>query len=134
MFRFTIRHIMIAIALVAILLGYWVWKGRMERISRFYSQESRFHVSEKFIVDGQAFDERLIAEKYERMAVAAMSRGDEAKAKQLRELGVKSRKRLDSLNWLSRYHETLAWKYLRAESRPWSPLEPDPPPPVVPGP
>jgi hypothetical protein len=124
---------MAAIALVSLLLGYWSWKERMQRFSRSYSQQSNHHVSQAHIVAHRAHDERLRGDQYQQMAWAATKVWDEEKAEKLKRLAAKSYEKLNEWNWLSRYHDALAWKYWRAESRPWLPVEPDPPAPV-PGP
>jgi hypothetical protein len=122
---------MAAIALVALLLGYRSWKERMHRLSRSYFQRSNHHVSQADIAARQAYVERLRGDRYQRMAWAATEVGNEEEAGKLKRMAAKSFEKFDELNWLSRYHEELAWKYWRAESRPWLPVEPDPPTPVL---
>jgi hypothetical protein len=61
------------------------------------------------------------------MDCAAAKLGEAEKSEKLRGLAAKAYERFNELNWLSRYHDALAWKYWRAESRPWLPVEPDPP-------
>jgi hypothetical protein len=121
---------MAAIALVSLLLGYRSWKERMQRLSRPYSQLSNHHVSQAHIAASRAHEERLRGDRYQQMAWATTKVGNEEEAEKLERLAAKSYEKFNELNWLSRYHDALAWKYWRAESRPWLPVDPDPPPPV----
>src|SRR5271170_884714 len=128
--RFTLRQLMAAIALVSLLLGYRAWKERMQRLSRSYLQQSNLQASQADSAARRARDERLRGDQYQKMAWAAAEVGNEEEAEKLRRLAARSYEKFNELNWLSRYHDALAWKYWRAESRPWLPVEPDPLPPI----
>ncbi len=101
----------------------------MDRLSHTYSRQSSDHVSERYTIAARAHEERRRGDNYQGGALIAAKAGDDKEAQRLKELAAKSFERADKLNWLSRYHEALAWKYWRASDRPWLPVEPDPTPP-----
>jgi hypothetical protein len=128
--RFRLWQLMAAIALVSLVLGYRSWKLRMERLSRSYFEQSNHHVSQTDIFARRAYVERQRGDRYQLMAWTATKVGNATEAENLKSLAAKSYENFNEWNWLSRYHEALAWKYWRAEGRPWLPVEPDPPAPV----
>jgi hypothetical protein len=127
--RFTLRSMMAAIALASLFLGYRSWRERMDRLSHWYSRQSNDHLSKAHIIAARAYEERRRGDKYQEGALIAARAGDMKEAERLKGLAVESYERFDRLNWLSRHHDALAWKYWRASDRPWLPVNPDSAPP-----
>jgi hypothetical protein len=107
-FRFTVRRLMVAMAIVALLLG----GGILGRRSLDYRRLAAFHEQMEQRKERAVRGIEILARAANDPADAAAARRDAAYEAQI-----------------GRHHAALKAKYLRAASRPWLPVPPDPPPP-----
>jgi hypothetical protein len=113
--RVTIRGMMIAIAILAILLGVWIEWGRHTRRDFFSNRASRDAVWETTF--------RQLEKVWSRMADQTQKAG--LNAGPARQAAAKAAKKAD-------YHAAMKRKYEAAASRRWFFVEPDPPEPPWP--
>jgi hypothetical protein len=112
--RFTIRWLMVAVAVMATLL-------MAEKMRRAWHERSL--KAAEYAAEAKSWSDD--ASKVESMMVRPRSRSDAASRQRLAELGEVARNYRDHerSNW------ELASKYARAAARPWLPIERDPPEP-----
>jgi hypothetical protein len=103
--RFTVRRLMVAVAIVGLLMGTGLWAVRMRTLSAAYRERAFEFGGEPAV--GRNLDFKVITEDGEYISVHK-----------------------DENYWLRReWGHKLAEKYRRLADRPWLPVEPDPPPP-----
>ncbi len=100
--RFTVRRLMVAVALAAVAIGGVAWVARVERLASEYRRQYARHSAE--------------VQRYGEEASKALGLGG-------------GRERHVRASRLAAYHARLESKYGRAAHNPWLPVEPDPPPP-----
>ena len=112
--RFTLRRLLVVIALLAVLMAAGLEAARATRRAREYRQYAVAHAAFRDLSLGEA-------EQY-RDAYNHGEWADDKEKTQLlqREAGERA---------LARHYDTLAAKYRRAARFPWLPVEPDPPQP-----
>lgn len=112
--RFTIRRLMVVVALAAALLmaakTCWVWRERRQKAAEYAAE------AESWSDD---------ASKVERMMVKPRSGADAASRRRLAELSEVATNYREH----ERSYRELAAKYARAAAHPWLPMEPAPPDP-----
>jgi hypothetical protein len=101
----TTRRWMVVVAVVAIGSGAWILSAR----SQTYAIESGYHSL-------MEAENRRIVEEYEAGRIGFTGRGSVDAF-------------IDRARRLAAYHATLMRKYELASSRPWLPVQPDPPAP-----
>ena len=110
--RFTVRRLMVAVAVISVLLT----AGIVGRRWMDFSRRARSHAA-------QAWGYSLEAGNSYQLAYDDIRSGNgEASARESAEEGA-------TWHGLALYHDALRRKYERAMWRPWSPVAPDPPPP-----
>jgi hypothetical protein len=117
-FQFTVRRVMIGIAVVACSLGGFVWSVRMKRLSAIYHQRAADYLSS--------------AETYRQLAEGEVDGSGwytETDGVHI-ENGISGRR--NRAIKLRSYYARLGRKYLRAAARPWTPVGTDPPVPTIP--
>ena len=108
--RFTVRRLMIAIAIVAVFLGVWLWaerrRARFKALAHWHDMQVVYVVVEYLLPDGSCiFEVTSLPQKI----------GDpHVPPRQQR---------------ICTWNYQLAQKYRRAARYPWLPVEPDPPEP-----
>jgi hypothetical protein len=108
--RFTVRRLMLVVAIIAVALGGGVWVVEMMRLSHAYRLRAALHVQKH---------RHLLSVPHGRfegaLATISMSLGlEKAYERRLRSIA---------------YHVSMKQKYDRAAARPWLVLSPDPPEP-----
>src|SRR5690348_8766850 len=106
--RFTIRQLMLAIVLVAVL----TWCGRVGAAWKSYRDTARFHAASKAAIDKDLAPYLRIQQEYGGGFCGITARWMAAAS--------------DRAEW----HRAMNEKYQRAAGRPWRPVEPDPPAPA----
>lgn len=142
--RFTLKRIMRTTAVVGLLLGALARLDRLQRVSARYqriadgaasSETSMRNLAAQ--VARQARDGAALAAGFDRLA--AISHRYEARvaaagvASLLRRRGRRQRSEAPLYEGHVRFFEDMREKYREAAQRPWSPVEPDPPRPPLPG-
>jgi hypothetical protein len=112
--RFTIRRLMVVVAVVATMLT-------AEKMRRAWWERSL--KAAEYAAEAKSWSED--ASKVERMMVKPRSRSDPASRQRLADLDGVARNYRDH----ERSYRELASKYTRAAARPWLPIEHDPPDP-----
>src|SRR5271166_3056724 len=146
-FRFTVRRMMFAVALIAVLLGVGIEAVRLKRYrdrcvakasehsswELFYSNleksgRNMAELQESFLANTQRFQELSSRAKQtpDSKEIAEKILEDVETA---RRSALEQRDRLLKFADYAAYHAALKQKYLRASDRPWQSVEPDPPPP-----
>lgn len=112
--RFTIRRLMVAVALVAGVLmaakTCWVWRERRQKAAEYAAEADSWSVE---------------ASKVERMMVKPRSSTDAASRRRLAELSEVATNYREH----ERSNRELAARYARAAAHPWLPIEPVSPDP-----
>ena len=108
--RFTIRSLMVVVAVVATILT-------AEKIRRNWRERSLKATA--YSAEAKSWSDD--ASKVERMMVMPRSRSDPASRERLADLEKVARNYRDH----ERSHRELASQYARAAARPWLPIEPD---------
>ncbi len=112
--RFTLRRLLIVIALLGVLMATLLEAARATRRAREYRQLADAHAAFRDLSLGEA---------------------DEYRYAYVHRAAADNRAGTDLLRWeanqraLARHYDVLAGKYRRAARFPWLPVEPDPPPP-----
>ncbi len=137
--RFTVRRLMVAVALAGLVMGGGVWSYRMWRLSRYYSGLAQaYNTGENMYrqIGAMNFD---LAQVDEKRSLQLWSPQFGAKLhKALREREEKPTERhgrsaagahdvLAQPKRTADYFAAVARKYERAARFPWLPVEPDPP-------
>jgi hypothetical protein len=107
--RFTLRRMMAAVAVVAVMLASWLGALELRRLSTAYLQKSVGH-------SGQERIERRNLE-WQVKALSSTARGGNLNSIVLAEA-------------VTEHHRSWAARYLRASRRPWESVPPEPPPPT----
>ena len=111
--RFTLRRLMLAVAILALLLGVWLWgerrRARFSALAGWHERQVLWNLC--VIVGYPGPDGEYI---YEAQARSQMPGNPPMSPHQQR---------------ISTWHYQIAMKYYRAARNPWLPVEPDPPPP-----
>jgi hypothetical protein len=153
--RFTVRTIMVAIALMALALGGVLWSGRLQRqaayyafVAKAYEVEAKNHSSmirfyreeakklkrpdirrpggyEDFTLFSNDWGGRLTTTRQHEWDPHASRPSDPDPARE----EVKLLAQAERERARAAYFAALGTKYRRAASHPWLPAEPDPPPP-----
>ena len=114
-FRFSVRRIMLAVAIASILLAPIARNRSMEASAKFHLAQASACMKR---AGGAPMDciltRNLTAEELDRCAEAEFRRRGPAQLKEFK---------------LHRYHVNLYWKYHDAARHPWLPVAPDPPEP-----
>jgi hypothetical protein len=119
--RFTVRRLMLAVAIVALLAG----AERLWRRSRAFSYLADEHGLRYDYWREEGLDHATGAAKHRDLAII----GDEESRQQHRRLAVQEGEIAADLAKTAAYHERLWRKYEHAARYPWLPVEPDPPEP-----
>ena len=112
--RFTLRRLLLVIALLAVLMATGLELGRATRRAREYRQLAVAHAAFRDLSLGEADDYRYA---YRHRTTADNRAGTDLLRSEAHERA------------MARYYDALFAKYLRAARFPWLPVEPDPPPP-----
>lgn len=123
--QFTMRRMMIAVAVLAIILGIGVILRRRHE----YRTVARIHRSLGLKAAASQRVASWKADRHDEMAKTSRSRQD---YDDLRASAMKSRSIANWLALMERYHFELGRKYEEAVSRPWRLAPPDPIPPPRP--
>jgi len=123
--RFTIRLLLIVVAIVAVLLAGGIGATRLVRRSRHFRQLAVSHANEERLLP------RLVAKK---VAILGMAETfAERHSRKEYEGYLKADIRfMEYLRLLIAYHARMKQKYERAASHPWEFVPPDPPAPTFP--
>ncbi len=146
--RFTVRRIMVAVAVLALILGGSLEAIRLKRYRDECLTRAATHAESERYSRGMEHMAREMAETAESFLAIlqrwTVSRGSflrmttiirEAERKRAELAEQQKRSAADERGQEARYaeyaayHEALKRKYLRAAARPWQSVEPDPPPP-----
>jgi Tfp pilus assembly protein FimT len=112
--RFTLRRLLIVIALLAVLIAAGLEGARATRRAREYRQIAVAHAAFRDLSLGEAEAYRYV---YIHKAPADSRAGTDLLRSEAKERA------------LARHYEALSAKYRRAARFPWLPVEPDPPQP-----
>lgn len=113
--RFTVRRLMVVVAIVAMILGVWLWaERRRARFSALESWHDRQVLWDVCIIAGHPGPDGEYVWEAEPRPRPLKPGTPRASPHQLR---------------ISTWHYRLASKYRRAARYPWLPVEPDPPEP-----
>jgi hypothetical protein len=116
-FQFTVRRVMIGIAVVACSLGGFVWSVRMKRLSAIYHQRAADYLDS--------------AEMYRQLAEGE-GVGEVGWINENEIPGETSAGRTNRMIKLRSHYAQLGRKYLQAAARPWAPVGADPAAPTFP--
>jgi hypothetical protein len=115
--RFTVRRLMVAVAIVSLPLGWWRYR-EMAALSERYRQKYGWYYGLATLDLGEA-------EEWDQMAVEKRKSAAQHPAWTLDQMAVASAGK----RRMGNYYRDLASKYARAVARPWLPVAPDPPEP-----
>jgi hypothetical protein len=118
--RFTVRRLMLVVALAGLAMGVGIWSYKMRQLSGGYARAAKFH---RAWLDRYREREAVILQAIGRLETVAARRSVVPPSH--------DRHREDAADYARKadYREALALKYERAARYPWLPVEPDPPPP-----
>jgi hypothetical protein len=123
--RFTVRRLMVAVAVVAILIGIILQVVRAIRFSRSAARFAEFEA----VWRENAVDDRRMAEHSRRLLADGLDRSNYAQV--LLQSADSDTQRAEKADTLAAYLGRMKAKYLAAARRPWLAVEPDPPWPVL---
>jgi hypothetical protein len=134
--RFSMRHLMIMVAIVALALGLAVigrGRGQYLQLANYHAQSAQGAVSlqNHLIATAGRAEEGARATPWKR-AYVLPSDGQPANFQSLAETAVHLRTRASHWSRMASYHNGLRQKYTEAASRPWQLIPSDPPPPSDP--
>jgi Tfp pilus assembly protein PilX len=129
--RFTVRRMMIAVAVVAVLIGVGLQIRRAIRFSRLsanYLELAAMDAEYESILRKRERNHRELAEieresadKFQQSSIVEL----------WRRLAQEDTDRADKFKLLAEYHASMKAKYQAAARRPWLHIEPDPPRPEL---
>jgi hypothetical protein len=129
--RFTVRRMMIAVAVVAVLIGVGLHVERAIRFSRLstnYVEFAAMYAEYESILRKRERNHRELAER-ERESADKFQRSSSVEL--WRRLAQEDTDRADKFKSLAEYHSRMKAKYQAAARRPWLDVEPDPPRPEL---
>lgn len=128
MIRFTVRRMMVVVALVAVAIGATLEVKRLGRLSREYRRRAVTSAREERMWRREAKGE-VASELEARCLSDALRAKDQDLADLWAEQASASACEIREVGEILNHHARLRRKYERAASRPWEPVAPDPPEP-----
>ena len=144
LFRFRLRVLLIAVALIGVALGIYVFSLRANRFQdrcRSEASEERYWQKEVLFLERLASTYREEARQERDLAAddREILEDHDLRASVTNKFVAQANRDAEKARRLVVHHASLKRKYLRAASHPWESVPPDPPPPgpkytVEPGP
>jgi hypothetical protein len=130
--RFTVRQLMVAVAIVAVLWAFVRWAGEMWLLSQIHHEQAQRLAS--LLADHKSMSEaaKNNAQEAERDPISARRRflsNPDDPDETSRDLASEWRSAIIINTKYIKYYEQLKMNYERAARYPWFPVDPDPPKP-----